>query len=282
MMTPRHLHPVLAAALAAGAIVLPGCRDTRSDKPPHQFFPDMDDQQKWHPQSESQFYADTRTMRQPVKGTVAFGRVQFISGAPWAESFMHDREVLLKEDDRVFLGVGPDGKWLRDIPVPVTDAVMRRGQERFNIYCSVCHGYTGDGKGMVGDSSRTTGWSYPLPNFHDPKYTDKAASADMKAFDGYLFNVARNGVVIDGQQKMPGYGHALDEYDAWAVVAYIRALQASQSAGPQDVLSEAERVELERRRPAPKPPEPAPAAPAAAPAGQPPAPAGQTKAGGQS
>jgi len=249
MTTPRTFHPLLAAALAAGAILLPGCRDTRSDKPPRQFFPDMDDQMKWVPQTQSQFFVDGRTMRQPVKGTVAFGRVSFKPDAQWAGPFRHEREILLKDDDRVFLGVAEGGDWLRDIPIPVTEAMIKRGQERFNIYCSVCHGYTGDGKGMVGDSSKTTGWSYPLPNFHDPKYTDKAASQDRKAYDGYIFSVARNGVVIEGQQKMPGYAHALDEFDAWSVVAYLRALQASQSATLADVASEAERVELERRRP---------------------------------
>ncbi|MCC6677021.1 MAG: cytochrome c [Phycisphaerales bacterium] len=283
MTTPRTTRPLpsaaLAAGLCAGILLLPGCRDTRSDKPPHQFFPDMDDQPKWIPQTRSQFYADERTMRQPVKGTVAFGRVQFINDAGWAAPFMRERDILLKDDDRIFLGVAADGSWLRDIPVPVTEALVKRGQDRFNIYCSVCHGYTGDGKGMVGDSTKPTGWSYPLPNFHDAKYTDKANSADRKAYDGYIFNVARNGVILEGQQKMPGYAHALNEYDAWAVVSYIRALQAAQSGTLADITAEADRVELERRRPpvAPPAPEAAPTpapAPAPAPASAPAAPSG--------
>lgn len=282
MTTPQTTRPLPAAALAAGLcagiLLLPGCRDTRSDKPPHQFFPDMDDQPKWNPQARSEFFADARTMRQPVKGTVAFGRVNFTSDAAWASPFMRDRDLLLKDDDRVYLGIGPDGGWLRDIPVPVTEAMVKRGQERFNIYCSVCHGYTGDGKGMVGNS-----WSYPLPTFHDAKFIDKAASADFKAYDGYLFSVVRNGVVLEGQQKMPGYAHALDEHDSWAVVSYLRALQTAQSGSLADIGSEADRVELERRRPPAAPPAPVtpPAASPATPPAAPGAPAAPARTGGQ-
>lgn len=252
MKTRFPLHPTLAATLVAGAALLPGCRDTRSDKPPHQFFPDMDDQPKWNPQSRSEFFTDQRTMRQPVPGVVPFGRVQFVSSADWAQPFMQQRDDLLKDDDAVYLGLDADGAYLRDIPLEVTQRLIRRGQERFNIYCAVCHGFDGSGKGMVGEQ-----WSYPLPTFHDDKYIDKANSADMKAYDGYIFHVIRNGVVLEGQQKMPPYDHAVDEHDAWAIVSYVRALQASRRGALEDVGGEALQQDLSRRRPAVTPAAPA-------------------------
>jgi len=100
--------------------------------------------------------------------------------------------------------------------------MIRLGQKNFNIYCSVCHGYEGDGKGMVGRRM-----SVAPANFHDEtKYgTDSSA---VTGRDGYLFHVTRNGLYgPDGSLRMPGYGHALDEEEAWSVVAYIRTLQAS-------------------------------------------------------
>lgn len=283
MTTRTFIRPLLAATLAVTGLAASGCRDTRSDKTPHQFFPDMDDQPKWNPQTKSEFFADQRTMRQPVKGTVAFGRVRFVSDADWAQPFMEERDVFLKEDDRVYLGTSSDGHYLADIPVKVDERLILRGQERFNIYCSACHGYDGAGTGMVGQQ-----WSYPLPTFHDVKYLDKSL-ADGKALDGYIFHVIRNGVVSEGVQKMPSYAHALDEHDAWAVVAYIRTLQASHRGTIGDV-AEADRVELERRRPAkaatpaPGTPGTTPAAPAtgttpATPAAPAPAPAGSGKTG---
>ncbi len=231
-----------AAAIAVGAaalVTLGGCRGDRSEKPPRQFFPDLDDQPKWKPQSESDMFANKRTMRTPVPQTVAFGRRPVVSDDDWAESLMREREALLAADDLVYQGVTPSGAYTDTIPVAVNIELLRRGQERYNIYCSVCHGYSGDGKGMVG-----TQWSYPLPNFHDPKYTDPS---QPQGLDGYLFHVALNGVIdVTGAQKMPGYAHALTERDAWAVVAYIRALQAS-SAGSLEDVPESQRPQVRQQ-----------------------------------
>jgi mono/diheme cytochrome c family protein len=252
-----------AAALAGGVMVMGGCRGERSNSPPRQFFPDMDDQPKWKPQSGSDFFADGRTMRQPVKGSVPFGAYEFVSDKEWAQPFMLKRETYLKEDAAKYQGTGADGDYLPVMPVQVTSAMLQRGQERFNIYCSACHGYTGDGKGMVG-----RGWSYPLPNFHDDKYKNRA---EKTAKDGYIFHVARYGVIgPDGSQKMPGYAHALSESDAWAVVGYIRVLQESQAGVPLNEVPEAQRQMLQQRMVKPSTPAPAQApAPAAAPASTP-------------
>lgn len=258
----------LALGLALSVI---GCRGDREDRPPRQFFPDMDDGPKWKPQSKSEFFADGRTMRPVVPGTVAFSRVSLDATAwtqDWAREYEQQRRDLLKEDAGRYQGLGADGAFLARIPIPVDSALLMEGQKTFNIYCAVCHGYTGDGKGMVGNSDSSWGWSYPLPTFHDPKYKNPA---ERTGLDGYLFSVSRVGVIdAQGVQKMPGYAHALSEYQSWAVVAYIRALQESRAGSPSD-LSEQDREKLRTMTipaaAAPATPASTPGTPAATPAG---------------
>ncbi len=273
----------LGAALTLCAGVLPGCRGDRSEKRPRQFFPDMDDSPKWKNQEGTEFFVDGRQMRPPPPHTVAFGRVSFLSDEPWAADFMVQRADLLRQDDAFYLGYtarekvkAQDGSeterftYVDRIPIPVTEALLARGAERFSIYCAVCHGYTGDGAtgpsaahpegygGMVGRR-----WSAPLPSWHDPKYSDPR-EPDGRGTDGFFFVTARNGVPgAQGlpapddtptlrkekleQLKMPSYAHALSERDTWAIVAYIRVLQESHRGTPEDVPAEL-REQLERTR----------------------------------
>jgi mono/diheme cytochrome c family protein len=234
----------LAGLTAAGISGMAGCQGDRSDKPPRQFFPDLDNQPKWKPQSQSGFFPDGRTMRQPVKGTVAYGYIEFspeatLANPEWAAPWNKKRDILLKENDAIYQGTDAKGAYLDNIPIAVDAKLLMRGQERFNIYCSACHGYDGAGKGTVGQQ-----WSYALPNFHDQKYIDRTQPT---AKDGYIFHTARMGLYgPDGAQKMPGYAHALNEYDAWAVVAYIRVLQESRSGTLNDV-PENERAQLKQQ-----------------------------------
>ncbi len=243
----------LALGLLAGALA--GCRGQRDDQPPREFFPDMDDMLRWNVQVQTDFYKDGRSMRQPVHGTVAFSRVWMgesvlVQPPAWAAPFIHQRDQLLREDPALFTGLSAPDVFVDAIPLPVDRALLERGRVKFNTYCAVCHGFDGSGKGMVGRQ-----WSYPLPNFHDPKYKDRAQKTGK---DGYLFSTARNGFFgPDGVQKMPGYGHALDETDAWGVVAYLRTLQQAY-----------EGTEL-AAPPAPAAPEPKPVAPATNAGGKP-------------
>lgn len=244
---------IAAVAICAGASLLGGCRGERGDAPPRQFFPDMDDQARWDPQEQSRFYEDGRTMRHPPQGTVAYGRSPLdpagAGNSGWAETFRLERANLLQENDVVYHGGRRDEngmvvEYAAEMPVPVTMAMLERGRERFNIYCSVCHGYTGDGTGMVGSQ-----WSYALPTFYDPKYFTPDPESNLWR-DGYLFHVTRNGVVdVAGVQKMPGYAHALSTQDSWAIVAYIRALQRSRDGRLEDVPPQ-QRQMLEQQRPA--------------------------------
>jgi mono/diheme cytochrome c family protein len=157
---------------------------------------DMHDQPKYVPLRQSSFFNDARSARPVVEGTVARGQ-------------LHDDELMYTgkvkgEDAAVF-------------PMRVDAAVMARGQQRFNIYCSPCHGRTGQGDGMV----VRRGYRRP-PSMHQ----DRLRSAPP----GHFFDVMTNGF-----GAMPDYRMQLSARDRWAVVAYIRALQLSQHAATTDI-----------------------------------------------
>ena len=246
----NHARTSIAIALGLTALAggtLTGCRGERTDKPPRQFFPDMDDQERFKPQYETHFFADGRSQRPAVAGTVAYGRAPIDHDAAieagWGDQFETQRERLLKDDQSLYFGTtsapaDEASHYIRDIPVEVTMDLIREGQEKFDIYCAVCHGYEGDGHGPVGNR-----YTVRPANFHDPKYANKD---DILGRDGYVFHVARNGLYDPaGTMRMPGYGHALDEHEAWAVVSYIRTLQASRGVSiDSDIVPSAQRSRL--------------------------------------
>jgi mono/diheme cytochrome c family protein len=157
---------------------------------------DMHDQPKYRGLRGTPFFADGGSARPLVEGTVARGTLQ--------------------EDVAFFTGkVGT--ATVKELPFPVDEAVLNRGQERFNVFCGPCHDATGSGKGMVVQR----GFKAP-PSFHD----ERLRNADA----GYFFDVMTNGF-----GAMPDYRGQLSARDRWAVVAYIRALQLSQHAAASDV-----------------------------------------------
>jgi len=157
-----------------------------------------------------------------VEGTVPFGRVTWRSDAQWASTWSDEGSELLGDDARVATGLNTDGTYLESIPVAVTRDMLERGREKFDINCSVCHGYDGDGRGTVGQQ-----WSIPVPGYFEEKYLDRTQETGR---DGYMFHIIRNGV-----RTMPAYGHTLGPSDAWAVVAYIRVLQETRQGTLADV-----------------------------------------------
>ncbi len=191
-------------------IVLGGCfRGLPSDKPPIHINPNMDHQPKFKAQSASTFFADGAAMRQPVAGTVARGK--------------------LHEDDLYWRGIDPTtGKPCAKSPVAVTEESLKRGQERFNIYCSMCHGQAGDGQGIMLKKGFV-----PPPTFH---------SDLIRGYpDGQIFQA-----MSDGIRNMPSYKGQIPVADRWLIVNYMRALQRSQHAAPTDVPAE-ERARLAGR-----------------------------------
>ena len=159
---------------------------------------DMHDQPRFKPLAESDFYADLRSSRTPVDGTVARGQ--------------------LREDAYFYTGkIGANPGNYMPSEVPVNEATLARGRERFNIYCAPCHSRVGDGNGMVVQR----GYRHP-PTYHQ----DRLRQAPL----GYFFDVMTNGF-----GAMPDYAAQIPPQDRWCIVAYIRALQLSQNATAADV-----------------------------------------------
>jgi len=230
--TKSKTRKALGYALGLVALSIPlgatmgGCRGDRSDSPPRQFFPDMDDQPKLKAQSGSKFYEDGHAQRLPVEGTVAFGASAMVSDddAAWATMFAKDRDDKLRADETYYFGLvsGTTDQFVARMPVEVTKELILRGQERFNIYCTACHGYD-----AMGGESGTVGrlMNVRPVNLLDAKYRDRAGDFGT---DGYIFSIIRQGLWSpDGTNRMPSFGHAVDEQDAWGIVAYLRTLQTA-------------------------------------------------------
>lgn len=158
--------------------------------------PNMQDQPKNKPESASSFFADGSSVRPPVADTVARGQARI--------------------DGYYYTGL-VNGTPVAAFPSPVTRAQVERGHERYDIYCAVCHGLTGDGDGMIVQR----GFPRP-PSFN----TDALRAAPV----GYFYDVITNGYGV-----MYPYASRVTPDDRWAIASYIRALQLSQHAGAGDI-----------------------------------------------
>jgi mono/diheme cytochrome c family protein len=167
---------------------------------------DMHDQPKYIPLRESTFFADTRSARPAVAGTVARGQ--------------------LREDSLRYTGK-LDGVDATVFPFAIDEKTLRRGRERFDIYCAPCHARTGEGDGMV----VRRGYRRP-PSYH----TERLRTAPV----GHFFDVITNGF-----GAMPDLAAQVKVDDRWAIAAYIRVLQLSEHASLDDVPA-ADRRELDR------------------------------------
>jgi mono/diheme cytochrome c family protein len=212
---------IVVLALLTGLVVsLMGFRGTVSERRPLFIVTDQVDQPRYEPQGESAFFEDGRVLRTPPAGTVPFGGADYESdaGSP------RENPDMLQGDDRYYRGK-QGAAWVTKIPVKLDLELLRRGQERYDIYCSPCHGATGSGNGvmtqygLVGVATITDAFHALMP-------------------DGEYFNVITN-----GKGRMLGYGPQIKVGDRWAIVAYIRALSRSQNARIGDV-PEAKRAEL--------------------------------------
>ncbi len=170
--------------LPSALILLTSCRQKMANQP------------KYDPLEPSDFFADGMSARPRVPGTVARGELVI-------DDFLHTGKL--------------DGKDGDGYPFPITAADMDRGQVRYDIYCSECHGRLGDGNGMI----PSRGYRRP-PSYH----TDVL----RKAVTGHFFDVMTNGF-----GAMPPYNVQIPADDRWRIIAYIRALQLSQNGTINDL-----------------------------------------------
>ncbi len=177
-------HKLFVSAGAMLFLTLAACRQ------------DMHNQPRYKPLADSDFFADHRSARPMVEGTVARG--------------------YLRIDEARYTGK-IDGTEIDQFPIPIAKADIERGQTRFNIYCTPCHSRVGDGNGMV-----------VLRGFRQAAsfYTDKLERAPV----GHYFDVISNGF-----GAMPSYASRIQPDDRWRLIAYIRALQLSESANVSEV-----------------------------------------------
>ena len=187
-MTHRlHLRSRLTVRLfLAGSVllILSGCRQ------------DMHNQPKYVPYRSSEFFQDGLSERQQLVHTVARGELH-------EDAYLFTGKVGTKEGDR--------------FPFPITQAVMERGRERYDIYCSPCHSRVGDGNGMIVKRGYRQ-----AANFHDQKYATQTV--------GHYYDV-----ISHGSGAMPDYAAQIEPTDRWAIAAYIRALQYARNGTVSDV-----------------------------------------------
>ncbi|HWA28331.1 MAG TPA: cytochrome c [Lacunisphaera sp.] len=211
----RYAYYTLAFLVALLLSVM-GFRGMSSTRPPIEVFPDMDHQAKYKPQAESKFFADGRADRPIPAGTVPYGRG--LNGAD-AGAIVHD-DAFLRADDAHYAGKNPDGSFVKGFPAGIefNEAFVRRGQNRYQIYCAPCHGALGDGNGITKSYGMLA-----TPSYHDDR---------LRAMpEGEIYSTITNG-------KNPGMGSYADKLspdERWAVVAYVRALQRSHHATIDDV-----------------------------------------------
>ena len=173
---------------------------------------DMQDQPRLKPYKSSDFFADGKAMRDFPEGTVARGQLRedkvFYTGKKENADPNIQVETTTDASGNTLVSSFPND--VEEIPMPVTKEVLDRGEERYKIFCMVCHGPVGSGDGMV----VRRGYPQP-PTYHDDRLRNAPA--------GHFFDVMTN-----GWGKMNSYASMIPVADRWAIVAYIRALQASQ------------------------------------------------------
>jgi mono/diheme cytochrome c family protein len=216
---------------AIAVVAVFGFRGQKSTGSPIEVFPDMVRQMKVRAQAPLGFFADGRGPRLPVAGTVPIGYEM-----PKAQTVA--APAVVPEPQAHFgFSVGTDyydtgkmgDRWGTGIPVPVTQQLLERGRERFNITCAMCHGATAGGNGIAKQLGLAT-----VVSLQDDRL--------RKMADGEIFNTITN-----GKNTMMAYGPNVMVADRWAIICYLRALQRSQNAAIGDVPPE-HRAELDQEK----------------------------------
>jgi len=200
---------LIGAAVGVAAFATLGLQGKMMRKPPMELFPDMDRQAKLRPQEPNHFFANGVSSQLPPAGTIA--RSQPIETA--------DGPVYRFEDSPVNTGrVAGTTNFVANNPLAINQQLLERGRDRFDIYCSACHGKLGDGNGIT----KKIGAMPTVANLHDPRI--------VKMTDGEIFNT-----ITYGKSTMGAAGPLVATEDRWAIIAYLRALQLSHLGSVDDL-----------------------------------------------
>ena len=203
---------LIFGVLVLAVMLIAGKRGDLSRNRPIQIFPDMKRQLKLRPQTANGFFANGLSSQLTPPGTIAQSQPKRVG----------DQEVYLFEDAPVNTGrVAGTTNFVELNPFPITEQLLKRGQQRFTIYCAPCHGQIGDGNGIA----KKLGAMAVVANLHDKRIVELA--------DGELFNT-----VSYGKNNMQGYAPQIEVEDRWAVIAYLRALQLSRLGSVDDLAPE--------------------------------------------
>jgi mono/diheme cytochrome c family protein len=196
---------------------------------------EMARQPKYKPLQESEFFSDHRSARPLISGVIPRGYLRgdvLFSGVEdtnvnpaWVSALVGTHNIL-----NVLALFAPNPQAVDEFPFPITEEVMNRGQERYNIYCAVCHDRVGTGNGRIVQR----GYLKP-PSYHTERLRKMPA--------GHYFEV-----ITRGNGAMPDYASQIPPRDRWAIIAYVRALQESQNASIDEVPAEV-RSKLQEARP---------------------------------
>jgi mono/diheme cytochrome c family protein len=205
---------ILFAVCVVAVLAIAGRRGSLSRRTPLEIFPDMKRQLKLRPQQPNGFFANGLSSQLSVPGTVARGKpIQTLAGP-----------VLLFEDAPGNTGrITGTTNFVETNPLPVTATLLRRGQERFTIYCSPCHGAQGDGNGVT----KKLGMAV-VANLHDKRIVEMP--------DGEIFNTITHGKAPT--LLMQSYAAQVPVEDRWVIIAYVRALQLSRLGAVDDLPAE--------------------------------------------
>ncbi|HZZ71973.1 MAG TPA: c-type cytochrome [Pirellulales bacterium] len=211
---PRRARPVAPGICAALLACVAGCQQKMADQP------------SYLPLQKSDFFLDQRSARPQVEGTIARDRLQTDSALYHGRQPAGEPAAEAKSNAPLEPGgTNTPANYVEAIPLPIDRQLLARGQERFNIYCAVCHGSLGYGDGIVVQRGYT-----PPPTYHSDRLRGAPA--------GYLFEV-----ISHGMGSMPAHEAQIPVRDRWAIVSYLRVLQLSQHAAVSD-LSDEERAKL--------------------------------------
>lgn len=177
---------IVTGALLALVFLLPACQQK------------MGEHAGYKPLTKSDFFEDDRSARPLVPGTVARGQ--------------------LRDDPILYTGRDAEGNLSMDYPFPVTEAVLKRGQQRYKIFCGICHGLTGHGDGRIVQRGFTKPPSY-ITDYSRTLTKTKLINVPP----GHIYEV-----ITKGYGAMPSHAEQIPVKDRWAIVAYVRALQYAQ------------------------------------------------------